>query len=103
MSLVMNDEQIANLIAAEEQRQRDGLELIPSENYVSRDVLTALGSVFTTRRAILRVRRGLLKTAVTGSGGGPGSAAEWEKLPGTPGDESGSNMTGDGQERMPAP
>lgn len=49
MSLVMNDEQIANLIAAEEQRQRDGLELIPSENYVSRDVLTALGSVFTNK------------------------------------------------------
>lgn len=45
----MNDEQIANLIAAEEQRQRDGLELIPSENYVSRDVLTALGSVFTNK------------------------------------------------------
>lgn len=45
----MNDEQIADLIAAEEQRQRDGLELIPSENYVSRDVLTALGSVFTNK------------------------------------------------------
>ena len=45
----MQDDQIANLIAAEEQRQRDGLELIPSENYVSRDVLTALGSVFTNK------------------------------------------------------
>lgn len=45
----MNDEQIADLIAAEEQRQRDGLELIPSENYVSRDVLNALGSVFTNK------------------------------------------------------
>jgi len=45
----MNDKDIAKLIAAEEQRQRDGLELIPSENYVSRDVLTAMGSVFTNK------------------------------------------------------
>jgi len=45
----MNDTQIADLIAAEEQRQREGLELIPSENYVSRDVLTAMGSVFTNK------------------------------------------------------
>lgn len=45
----MNDQQIADLIAAEEQRQREGLELIPSENYVSRDVLAAMGSVFTNK------------------------------------------------------
>lgn len=45
----MKDKIIADLIASEEQRQRDGLELIPSENYVSRDVLTALGSVFTNK------------------------------------------------------
>ncbi len=45
----MDDTQIADLIAAEEQRQREGLELIPSENYVSRDVLTAMGSVFTNK------------------------------------------------------
>lgn len=45
----MQDDQIANLIEAEEQRQREGLELIPSENYVSRDVLTALGTVFTNK------------------------------------------------------
>lgn len=45
----MNDTQIAQLIAAEEKRQREGLELIPSENYVSRDVLTAMGSVFTNK------------------------------------------------------
>lgn len=47
----MQDTQVADLIAGEEQRQRDGLELIPSENYVSRDVLTALGSVFTNKYA----------------------------------------------------
>ena len=45
----MQDEQVAQLIAQEEQRQKHGLELIPSENYVSRDVLTALGSVFTNK------------------------------------------------------
>lgn len=45
----MKDEEVAALIAAEEKRQREGLELIPSENYVSRDVLTALGSVFTNK------------------------------------------------------
>lgn len=45
----MDDKQIADLIAAEEKRQREGLELIPSENYVSRGVLTAMGSVLTNK------------------------------------------------------
>jgi len=45
----MVDDQILKLIAGEENRQRDGLELIPSENYVSRGVLNALGSVFTNK------------------------------------------------------
>lgn len=45
----MQDKQIADLIAGENQRQRDGLELIPSENYVSNDVLQALGSVLTNK------------------------------------------------------
>ena len=45
----MYDEQIFGLIDAETERQRDGLELIPSENYVSRDVLVAMGSVFTNK------------------------------------------------------
>ena len=48
---VLHDDQIAAYIAGEEQRERDGLELIPSENYVSRDVLTALGSIFTNKYA----------------------------------------------------
>jgi glycine hydroxymethyltransferase len=43
------DKEIQRCIKGEEKRQRDGLELIPSENYVSRDVLTALGSVFTNK------------------------------------------------------
>lgn len=47
--LVKNDEAVAVLIAGEEQRQKDVIELIPSENYVSDDVLAALGSVFTDK------------------------------------------------------
>jgi glycine hydroxymethyltransferase len=43
------DDEVKNLIAAEEKRQREGLELIPSENYVSRQVLDAMGSVFTNK------------------------------------------------------
>lgn len=45
----MEDTKIAQLIAAEERRQRAGLELIPSENYVSRPVLNAMGSVLTNK------------------------------------------------------
>lgn len=45
----MDDKTVAALISSEERRQREGLELIPSENYVSRDVLTAMGSVFTNK------------------------------------------------------
>lgn len=45
----MNDDIVAQLIAGETKRQQEGLELIPSENYVSQDVLTALGSVFTNK------------------------------------------------------
>lgn len=45
----MHDLELQRLVAAEEVRQTDGFELIPSENYVSRDVLEALGSVFTNK------------------------------------------------------
>ena len=45
----MHETTIATLITCEQQRQREGLELIPSENYVSGDVLRALGSVFTNK------------------------------------------------------
>ena len=40
---------VFDLIKKEETRQREGLELIPSENYVSRDVLDAMGSVLTNK------------------------------------------------------
>ena len=45
----MNDDIVAALIDGEAKRQQEGLELIPSENYVSRSVRQALGSVFTNK------------------------------------------------------
>jgi glycine hydroxymethyltransferase len=43
------DKEIYKAIKGEEKRQAEGLELIPSENYVSRAVLEANGSVFTNK------------------------------------------------------
>src|SRR3989344_565887 len=43
------DSQIFQLIKKEEKRQQDDINLIPSENYVSRAVLEATGSVFTNK------------------------------------------------------
>ena len=40
---------VFSLIENEEKRQQEGLELIPSENYVSADVLRAMGSVLTNK------------------------------------------------------
>lgn len=45
----MKDKTIEKLIKLEALRQKEGLELIPSENYVSEDVLTANASVFTNK------------------------------------------------------
>ncbi len=49
MRLQQTDPEIFELNSAEEKRQREGLELIPSENYVSRPVLEALGTIFTNK------------------------------------------------------
>lgn len=45
------DKEIYSAIAGEEKRQAEGLELIPSENYVSAAVREALGSVLTNKYA----------------------------------------------------
>jgi glycine hydroxymethyltransferase len=45
------DKQIFDLIELEYQRQKNGLELIASENFVSENVLEALGSVLTNKYA----------------------------------------------------
>jgi len=46
---IMNDDAVAALVASEIAHQIEVIELIPSENYVSDDVLNALGSVFTNK------------------------------------------------------
>jgi len=50
-NLQTSDAAIAELIELEKGRQRDGLALIPSENYVSQAVLEALGSELTNKYA----------------------------------------------------
>src|SRR5699024_7000972 len=45
------DQKIVDLIAAEKKRQQTGLELIASENFVSDQVLEAMGSVLTNKYA----------------------------------------------------
>jgi len=45
----MKDKKVEKLIKGEANRQKEGLELIPSENYVSQDVLEANGSIFTNK------------------------------------------------------
>lgn len=40
---------VFDLIKAEAERQEEGLELIPSENYVSKEVLEAMGSILTNK------------------------------------------------------
>ncbi len=46
---MLNNPILNDLLQSELLRQTNGLELIPSENYVSKDVLEALGSVFTNK------------------------------------------------------
>jgi glycine hydroxymethyltransferase len=48
-SLQMEDKDIERLIKAETNRQRSGLEMIPSENHTSAEVLKALGSRLTDK------------------------------------------------------
>lgn len=48
---MQRDQQIFELIEAEEQRQLNGLELIASENFVSDQVMEAAGSVLTNKYA----------------------------------------------------
>lgn len=45
----MNDTEIRDLIALEHDRQSEGLEMIPSENHASREVIDTLGTVLTDK------------------------------------------------------
>lgn len=47
--MVQNDKEIQELIASEARRQSEGLEMIPSENHASSDVMAALGSCLTDK------------------------------------------------------
>ena len=45
------DLEVYNAIVEEEKRQEEGIELIASENFVSKAVMEAAGSVFTNKYA----------------------------------------------------
>lgn len=49
MHYLTQDPDVLAAVQGEEKREKEGLELIPSENYVSRAVLEANGSVFTNK------------------------------------------------------
>lgn len=49
IALQKHDREVARLIEAEQKRQKEGIELIPSENYVSKSVLEAMGSILTDK------------------------------------------------------
>jgi glycine hydroxymethyltransferase len=51
MALKDNDKEIYNAIECEKLRQEHNIELIASENYVSKDVLEAVGSILTNKYA----------------------------------------------------
>ncbi|WP_022799146.1 serine hydroxymethyltransferase [Thermus islandicus] len=51
VTAALRDEALFELIALEEKRQREGLELIASENFVSKQVREAVGSVLTNKYA----------------------------------------------------
>lgn len=48
-SIKKQDPQLFKIITAEEKRQKEGLELIASENYVSQAVMEAMGTVLTNK------------------------------------------------------
>ena len=48
-ALPLSDPEVFRILQGESQREHDGLELIPSENYVSEAVLEALGTLMTNK------------------------------------------------------
>ena len=48
---MINDKELVNLILDEQSRQLNNIELIASENFVSKDVLGAMGSILTNKYA----------------------------------------------------
>lgn len=48
-NITRSDQKLAHFMKLEEKRQIEGLEMIPSENYVSSSVLEAMGSILTNK------------------------------------------------------
>ena len=48
---MQSDTAILDLIAKEQKRQEEGIELIASENFASRQVMNAMGTVLTNKYA----------------------------------------------------
>lgn len=48
-AIASQDPEVYKILEAEKRRQQEGIELIPSENYVSEAVLEASGSIFTNK------------------------------------------------------
>lgn len=49
VAIEKSDKEVSEIIEGEKKRQREGLEMIASENYVSEAVLEAMGSIFTNK------------------------------------------------------
>lgn len=49
MNKTSENNNVWSILKSEQKRQLEGIELIPSENYVSKNVLKALGTVFTNK------------------------------------------------------
>lgn len=49
VAIEKNDKEVAKILEGEKKRQKEGLEMIASENYVSEAVLEAMGSIFTNK------------------------------------------------------
>ncbi len=50
-ALPASDSEVFEILSGEAEREWEGLELIPSENYVSESVLEALGTLLTNKYA----------------------------------------------------
>ena len=53
-NLKKNDPAIFDMVVREQQRQEEGMELIASENYVSRAVLEAMGTVLNNKYSFFK-------------------------------------------------
>ena len=73
--IMTTDPEIANAIKAEMERQNSHIELIASENWVSKAVMAAMGSPLTNKYA-----EGY--PGKRNYGGVPGTASESQRLPG---------------------